>query len=83
MKGTGGAGPHRLTRRRKEMADNLLGRLWTDNHESASRDAARRIELVRGRLAATSGDPIPLVARAMALVLAVSLTGLTVAATGA
>jgi len=63
------------------MADNLLGRLWADDHDAFSEDATRRVGSLRDRFGSGRGDPLPLLARAMALVLAVSLTGLTVSAT--
>jgi hypothetical protein len=63
------------------MADNLLGRMWADHHDAFSEEVTRRIGLARTRLSQGNGDPLPLVGRAMALVLAVSLTGLTVSAT--
>jgi len=64
------------------VQDHLLGRLRADHQDAFSEGVTRSVGRVRARLGSRSGDPLPLVARAMALVLAVSLTGLTVTVTG-
>ncbi len=63
------------------MKDAFLNRMWTDHHERFSADAGRVLDGVRERMRRSDGDPLPVVARAMALVLAVSLASLSVGAT--
>jgi hypothetical protein len=59
------------------MKDAFLDRMWGDHHERFSADFGRALDKVPGRLRASAGDPLPVVARAMALVLAVSLASLS------
>lgn len=63
------------------MKDAFLDRMWADHHERFSADAGRVLDGLRERLGQAEGDPLPVVARAMALVLAVSLASLTVGVT--
>jgi hypothetical protein len=68
-------------RQEEEMKDAFLDRMWADHHERFSADAGRVLDGVRERVRRADGDPLPVVARAMALVLAVSLASLSVGAT--
>ena len=62
------------------MRDAMEGRLWVAHHERLSEDLSRVVDKARAHFSG-SGDPLPIVARAMALVLAVSLTSLSFSAT--
>jgi hypothetical protein len=53
------------------------GRIWNDGHQRFSADLGRRLDALSARLRMPGRDPLPLVARAMALVLAVSVASLT------
>jgi hypothetical protein len=59
------------------MKDAFLDRMWADHHERFSADLGRALDKVPARLRASAGDPLPVVGRAMALVLAVSLASLS------
>jgi hypothetical protein len=63
------------------MKDELFGRLWVDQHERFSGDLTRRIGRAGAAARREGRDPLPLVARAMALVLATSLSTLMIGAT--
>jgi len=63
------------------MKDAFLDRMWADHHERFSADLGRALDKVPAKLMDTDGDPLPVVARAIALVLAVSLASLSVGAT--
>ena len=63
------------------MKDAFLDRMWVDHHARFSADAGRALDGARERMRRANGDPLPMVARAMALVLAVSLASLSVGAT--
>jgi hypothetical protein len=55
--------------------------MWVDHHERFSTDLGGALDHARARLTGAAGDPLPMVARAMALVLAVSLASLSLGAT--
>jgi hypothetical protein len=57
------------------------GRLWAELHEAFSADLGRRLDRVAAKLKTRRTDPLPAVGRAMALVLAVSVTSLSLGAT--
>ncbi len=63
------------------MKEAYLDRMWVDHHERFSADLGRAMDKVPARLRGSVGDPLPVVARAMALVLAVSLASLSLGAT--
>ena len=58
------------------MKDQFHDRMWIDNHERFSTDLGQRLDRIAARFSGR-GDPLPIVARAMALVMAVSLTSLS------
>lgn len=62
------------------MKDAFLDRMWIDQHQRFSADLGRALDKVPARLPVADGDALPMVARAMALVLAVSLASLSVGA---
>jgi hypothetical protein len=59
------------------MNEAYHDRSWIDGHGRFSADAGRLFGRTGARLRVAGGDPLPIVARAMALVLAVSMTTLT------
>ena len=63
------------------MKDAMLDSIWAAHHQQFSADLGRAADRLGARIGGAEGDSLPLVARAMALVLAVSLTSLSVGAT--
>ena len=63
------------------MKDAMLNRMWIDRHDRFSADLGRTADRIRARMRGTEGDKLPLIGRAAALVLAVSLASLSVGAT--
>lgn len=63
------------------MKDAFLDRMWVDHHERFSTDLGGALDKAQARLRGAEGDPLPMVGRAMALVLAVSLASLSLGAT--
>jgi hypothetical protein len=59
------------------MRDATDARLWADHHQQLSDHVGRRLGQATARFRAGEGDPLPIVGRAMAIVLAVSLTSLS------
>jgi len=62
------------------MQDAFLGRIWADHHHRLGGNFPRAAGSGRARLSTGHADRLPLVARAMALVLAVSMASLSVGA---
>ncbi len=65
----------------EKMKDAFLDRMWVDHHERFSSDVWNAVDNAKARLTGAAGDPLPMVGRAMALVLAVSLASLSLGAT--
>jgi hypothetical protein len=63
------------------MKDAMLNRMWIDQHDRFSADFGRAADRVGARMRNTGGDSVPLVGRALALVLAVSLASLSLGST--
>ena len=63
------------------MKDAMLDRMWIDQHDRFSADLGRVADRVGARMRNTGGDSVPLVGRALALVLAVSLASLSLGST--
>ena len=63
------------------MRDAMDARIWTEHHDAFSADLARRLDRAAARLRTRRTDPLPAVGRAMALVLAISVTSLSLGAT--
>jgi hypothetical protein len=67
------------------MKDAMLNRMWIDHHDRFSADFGRAADRVgarmRGAGGGAGGDSVPLVGRALALVLAVSLASLSLGST--
>ena len=63
------------------MKDAMLGRLWAEHHDRFSADFGRAIDRLGARMRSADGDTLPLVGRALALVLAVSLASLSLGST--
>jgi len=63
------------------MMDEMLSRLRAVDHARASGDAGPKAAGIEPRPKRGAGDPLPLVARALALMLAVSVSSLTLATT--
>ena len=61
--------------------DAMLNRMRADQHDRFSADFAPSADRQGARIASTKSDGLPLVAHALALVLAVSLASLSVGAT--
>jgi hypothetical protein len=59
------------------MKDAMLDRIWAEHHERFSADLGRTAD----RMRAADRDTLPLVGRALALVLAVSLASLSLGST--
>ena len=59
------------------MRDAMDLQLWVNHHDSFSADLGRRLSRLSARLRAGSGDPVPIVGKALAMVLAVSLASLS------
>lgn len=62
------------------MKEAFLDRMRIDQHQRFSADLGRALNEAPARLRERDGDPLPVVAHAMALVLAVSLASLSVGA---
>lgn len=62
------------------MQDSFLDRLWTDHHQRFSADLGGLLDRTAARLKRGGGDPMPVVGKALAAVLAVSLASLTLGA---
>lgn len=63
------------------MQDAILGRMWADHHERFSTDLSNGLGTLGARLRKAEADRLPLVGRALALVLAVSAASLSVGST--
>jgi hypothetical protein len=63
------------------MKDAMLNRMWIDQHDRFSADLGRAADRIGARMRGTEGDKLPLIGRAAALLLAVSLASLSVGAT--
>ena len=62
------------------MGDALLARMWVDNHQRMSEDLHSKADEPEALAASRDEDMLPIVARVLALVLAVSLSSLTLGA---
>ena len=60
------------------MQDRFLDRLWADHHDRFTADVGGLLDRTAAKLQRTGGDPMPIAGRALALVLVVSLTSLSV-----
>jgi hypothetical protein len=75
-------GAIKLLRTKKgAMKDMMLDRMWNDQHERFSADLGRAADRLGARIGSSQSDSLPLVARALALVLAVSLASLSLGST--
>jgi hypothetical protein len=63
------------------MKDAILNNMWNDQHDRFSADFGRAADRVAARMRSAEADRLPLIGRAAALVLAVSLASLSVGAT--
>ncbi len=62
------------------MGDALLARMWVDNHQRMSEDLQSKADEPEALAERRDEDMLPIVARVLALVLAVSLSSLTLGA---
>jgi hypothetical protein len=63
------------------MKDAMLDRMWREHHDRFSADLGRTADRLGARMRSPDGDSLPLVGRALALVLAVSLASLSLGST--
>ena len=59
------------------MRDAMDSQLWVNHHDRFSADLGRRLSRLSARLRTGSSDPVPIVGKALAMVLAVSLASLS------